>query len=57
MVVFEKRDAAETGGLIRHLTERVSPRIFRVMALPVPSNLEKSQMYIQCYTRHFPCRR
>ena len=54
MVVFEGRDAAGKGGLIRRITERVSPRVFRVVALPAPSDREKSQMYIQRYMQHFP---
>jgi polyphosphate kinase 2 (PPK2 family) len=54
MVVFEGRDAAGKGGTIRAITERVSPRVFRLVALPAPSDREKSQMYIQRYFRHFP---
>jgi polyphosphate kinase 2 len=54
IVVFEGRDAAGKGGLIRRLTERVSPRIFRVVALPAPSDREKSQLHIQRYIQHFP---
>jgi polyphosphate kinase 2 len=54
MVVFEGRDAAGKGGTIRALTERVSPRVFRVVALPAPSDREKSQMYMQRYMQHFP---
>ena len=54
IVIFEGRDAAGKGGTIRALTERVSPRVFRVIALPAPSNREKSQMYIQRYMQHFP---
>ena len=54
IVVFEGRDAAGKGGTIRALTERVSPRVFRVVALPAPSDREKSQMYIQRYIQHFP---
>jgi polyphosphate kinase len=54
MVVFEGRDAAGKGGTIRALTERVSPRVFRIVALPAPSDREKSQMYIQRYMQHFP---
>jgi len=54
MVVFEGRDAAGKGGTIRAITERVSPRIFRLVALPAPSDREKSQMYIQRYMAHFP---
>ena len=54
IVVFEGRDAAGKGGTIRAITERVSPRVFRVVALPAPSDREKSQMYIQRYLPHFP---
>jgi polyphosphate kinase 2 len=54
IVVFEGRDAAGKGGTIRAMTERVSPRTFRVMALPAPSDREKSQMYVQRYLAHFP---
>ena len=54
MVVFEGRDAAGKGGTIRAITERVSPRVFRVVALPAPSDREKSQMYLQRYVAHFP---
>jgi len=54
IVVFEGRDAAGKGGLIRRLTERVSPRVFRVVALPAPSDREKTQMYLQRYMAHFP---
>ena len=54
MVVFEGRDAAGKGGTIRAITERVSPRIFRLVALPAPSDREKTQMYLQRYMRHFP---
>src|SRR5678809_214125 len=54
IVVFEGRDAAGKGGTIRALTERVSPRVFRVVALPAPSDREKSQMYFQRYMQHFP---
>ncbi len=54
IVVFEGRDGAGKGGTIRALTERVSPRVFRVVALPAPSDREKSQMYIQRYMPHFP---
>jgi polyphosphate kinase 2 len=54
IIVFEGRDAAGKGGLIRRLVERVSPRIFRVAALPAPTDREKSQMYIQRYIQHFP---
>ena len=54
VVVFEGRDAAGKGGTIRALTERVSPRVFRVVALPAPTDREKTQMYIQRYLTHFP---
>ena len=54
IIVFEGRDAAGKGGTIRALTERVSPRVFRVVALPAPSDREKSQMYLQRYMQHFP---
>ena len=54
VLVFEGRDAAGKGGTIRALTERVSPRIFRVVALPAPSDREKTQIYMQRYLRHFP---
>jgi len=54
MIVFEGRDAAGKGGTIKALTERVSPRVFRVVALPAPSDREKSQMYMQRYMAHFP---
>ena len=54
IIVFEGRDAAGKGGVIRAITERVSPRVFRVVALPAPSNREKSQLYIQRYITHSP---
>ncbi len=54
IIVFEGRDAAGKGGTIKAITERVSPRIFRVIALPAPSDREKSQMYLQRYMPHFP---
>lgn len=54
IVVFEGRDGAGKGGTIRAITERVSPRIFRVVALPAPSDREKSQMYMQRYISQFP---
>src|SRR3954447_25354830 len=54
VVVFEGRDAAGKGGTIRTITERVSPRVFRVLALPAPSDRERSQMYVQRYFEHFP---
>ena len=53
-VVFEGRDTAGKGGVIKAITERVSPRVFRVVALPAPTDREKSQMYIQRYMRHMP---
>jgi polyphosphate kinase 2 len=53
-VVFEGRDGAGKGGVIKALTERVSPRTFRVVALPAPTEREKSQMYVQRYLPHFP---
>src|SRR6476620_7145360 len=53
-IVFEGRDAAGKGGTIKALTERVSPRVFRVNALPAPSERQKSQMYFQRYMEHFP---
>lgn len=53
-VVFEGRDGAGKGGTIKAITERVSPRVFRVMALPAPTEREKSQMYIQRYIPHLP---
>jgi len=54
IIVFEGRDAAGKGGTIRALTERVSPRVFRVVALPAPSDCEKTRMYMQRYMAHFP---
>jgi polyphosphate kinase 2 len=53
-IVFEGRDGAGKGGTIKAITERVSPRIFRVVALPAPSDREKTQMYMQRYVPHFP---
>src|ERR671921_121776 len=53
-VVFEGRDTAGKGGTIKAITERVSPRVFRVVALPAPSEREKSQMYMQRYVPHLP---
>jgi len=53
-VVFEGRDGAGKGGVIKAITERVSPRVFRVVALPAPTEREQSQMYIQRYVRHLP---
>jgi polyphosphate kinase len=54
IIVFEGRDAAGKGGMIKAITERVSPRVFRVVALPAPTEREKSQMYMQRYMMHFP---
>ena len=54
ILVFEGRDAAGKGGTIKAITERVSPRTFRLVALPAPSEREKSQMYVQRYLAHFP---
>ena len=54
VVVFEGRDGAGKGGTIKAITERVSPRVFRVVALPAPTEREKSQMYMQRYMAHFP---
>jgi polyphosphate kinase 2 len=54
ILVFEGRDGAGKGGTIKAITERVSPRVFRVVALPAPSDREKSQMYLQRYLPHFP---
>jgi polyphosphate kinase len=54
VVVFEGRDAAGKGGVIKRITERVSPRIFRLVALPAPTEREKSQMYVQRYIPHLP---
>ncbi|HAB15755.1 MAG TPA: polyphosphate kinase 2 [Verrucomicrobiales bacterium] len=54
IIIFEGRDAAGKGGTIRALTERVSPRVFRTVALPAPSDREKTQMYLQRYMAHFP---
>ncbi len=54
MIVFEGRDAAGKGGTIKAITERVSPRVFRLVALPAPSDREKTQMYMQRYMAHFP---
>jgi polyphosphate kinase 2 len=54
IVVFEGRDAAGKGGTIKAITERVSPRVFRLVALPAPSDREKSQLYAQRYVEHFP---
>src|SRR5438093_2150654 len=54
IVVFEGRDAAGKGGTIKAITERVSPRVFRVVAMPAPSDREKTQLYAQRYMQHFP---
>lgn len=54
VVVFEGRDAAGKGGVIKRITERVSPRVFRVVALPAPTEREKSQLYVQRYLPHLP---
>jgi polyphosphate kinase 2 len=54
VVVFEGRDAAGKGGIIKVITERVSPRVFRVVALPAPSDRDRTQLYMQRYLRHFP---
>src|SRR5499433_591281 len=53
-VVFEGRDGAGKGGTIKAITERVSPRVFRVVALPTPTEREKTQMYLQRYVPHLP---
>jgi polyphosphate kinase 2 len=54
IIIFEGRDAAGKGGTIRAITERVSPRVFRLIALPAPSDREKTQMYLQRYMQYFP---
>src|SRR5712675_183281 len=54
IIVFEGRDGAGKGGTIRAITERVSPRVFRVVALPAPSDREKSELYLQRFVEHFP---
>jgi len=56
VIVFEGRDAAGKGGTIKALTERVSPRVFRLVALPAPSDREKGQLFFQRYMQHFPAR-
>ena len=56
IIILEGRDAAGKGGTIRALTERLSPRTFRIAALPAPSDREKSQMYMQRYMQHFPAK-
>src|SRR5689334_23310522 len=53
-VLFEGRDGAGKGGVIKAIAERVSPRVFRVIALPAPTEREKSQMYVQRYISHLP---
>src|SRR6476660_823116 len=53
-IVFEGRDGAGKGGVIKAITERVTPRVFRVVALPAPNDRERSQMYMQRYMQHFP---
>src|SRR5688572_10381201 len=53
-IIFEGRDGAGKGGTIKAITERVSPRVFRVVALPAPSEREKSQMYVQRYLPYLP---
>ena len=53
-IIFEGRDGAGKGGTIKAITERVSPRVFRVVALPAPTEREKTQMYIQRYVPHLP---
>jgi polyphosphate kinase 2 (PPK2 family) len=53
-IVFEGRDGAGKGGTIKAITERVSPRVFRIIALPAPTEREKSQMYLQRYVPHLP---
>src|SRR5213075_1781101 len=53
-ILFEGRDGAGKGGTIKAITERVSPRVFRVIALPAPTDREKSQMYVQRYLPHLP---
>ncbi len=54
IIIFEGRDAAGKGGTIKAIMERVSPRVFRLVALPAPSDREKSQLYVQRYLQHFP---
>jgi polyphosphate kinase 2 len=54
IVIFEGRDGAGKGGTIRAITERVSPRVFHIVALPAPSDRERTQMYMQRYMQHFP---
>src|SRR5215471_1673714 len=54
IIVFEGRDTAGKGGTIKALTERVSPRVFRAVALPAPTERQKSQLFMQRYVEHFP---
>src|SRR3974390_2367688 len=54
VILFEGRDAAGKGGVIKRIAERVSPRVFRVIALPAPTEREKSQLFVQRYLQHFP---
>jgi polyphosphate kinase 2 (PPK2 family) len=54
VILFEGRDAAGKGGTIKALTERVSPRVFRIVALPAPSDRQKGEMFMQRYIEHFP---
>jgi polyphosphate kinase 2 len=54
IIIFEGRDAAGKGGVIKRITERVSPRVFRLVALPAPSERQRSQIYFQRYIEHFP---
>ena len=54
VIIFEGRDAAGKGGMIKRLTERVSPRVFRVVALPAPSDRQKTQIYMQRYIEQLP---
>jgi polyphosphate kinase 2 len=54
IIIFEGRDAAGKGGVIKAITERVSPRVFRLVALPAPSDRQKTQLYFQRYMQHFP---
>src|SRR5438270_11646961 len=56
IIIFEGRDAAGKGGTIKAITERVSPRVFRVIALPAPSDREKGQLFFQRYLQHFPAK-
>ena len=56
IIIFEGRDGAGKGGTIRAITERLSPRVFKVAALPAPSDREKSQVYLQRYMQHFPAK-